>query len=563
MYLAKSVCSGAVICDAFVVRKKPLEVVASTSCSKKEIERYRSTLKQFERDTYALIKNADMAREQSLILERHIMIANDPEIFTRILAQIEKEFVTCEVAVINIFEKFSRELLHVEDELTKARAIDLEDIKIRLIEILMGAVDITLESIDAPCILIARELTPSEMMRIDRDKIKGIITEEGAVNSHMSIMARSLGIPTAVGAQGLLDVVRSGDEVAMNITESRAEIIVSPSKEDSARINALMRTVTLRDGSDADNVGLNGINAHVYANINIPKDLDEALLNAADGIGLFRSEFLFLGKTVPPDENEQFEAYKKAARAFLGKPVTIRTFDIGADKEVSYLEMKTQPNPALGLRGIRLCLSNTALFMTQLRAILRASAYGNVRIMIPMITTLIELREAKILIEEAKDELEQQKIPFNKDIPVGIMIETPSAAIMADILAKECDFFSIGTNDLTQYIMCADRLSDEVEHIFSIYQPAVMRTIYSLTKAGKNAGIKVCVCGEAAVEPNMAMFLLACGIDEFSVAARSVRDMRKIVYGQPLEDLAEIVQSVLNMETKEEIINYLEQRRLR
>ena len=566
MYLAKSVCLGAVICDALVVRKKPLEMSSLTSRSKldtkKETERYQNALKHFDRDTYALIKNAGTTCEQALILEHHITIANDPEIFKNILQQIETEFVTCEAAVLTTFERLSQEFLHVENEIIKARAIDLEDVKVRLIEILMGEADITLESIDAPCILIAHALTPSEMMRIDRAKIKGIITEEGTINSHMSIIARSLGIPTAVGVAGILDVVRSGDVVAMNVTGTHAEIIVSPSKEDVARMNALTETAVLRDNGGNDNIELNETNVKVYANVNIPEDLDEAVLSAANGVGLFRSEFLFLGKAAPPDENEQFEVYKKAAEAFKDKSVTIRTVDIGADKDVPYLEMMTQANPALGLRGIRLCLVNVSLFMTQLRAILRASAYGNVQIMFPMITTLAELREAKKLIEEAKGELARQNIPFNKNIPVGIMIETPSAAIIADILASECDFFSIGTNDLTQYIMSADRLNGEALHLFSVYQPSIMRTIHSIITAGKNAGIKVCVCGEAAGERSLAKFFLACGIDEFSVAVYLVRDMRKIASELSVENLEEIVQSVLNMGTKEEVINYLEQRRI-
>ena len=257
------------------------------------------------------------------------------------------------------------------------------------------------------------------------------------------------------------------------------------------------------------------------------------------------------------DEDEQFEAYKKVAEAFGDKPVTIRTLDIGADKYAPYLEGKEQPNPALGLRGIRLCLENTELFKDQLRAILRASAYGNFRVMLPMITTLTELREAKTLIEEIKDELARRDIAFNKNISVGIMIETPAAAIMADVLAKECDFFSIGTNDLTQYIMSADRLSGEISHLFSVYQPAVMRMIHNIIKVGKGAGIRVCMCGEAAGERRMIMFLLSCGLNEFSVAARLVRDVRKSVYELSEDKLEGVVQRVLDMETKEQIIDYL------
>ena len=559
MYLAKSVCPGVAICNAFVWENDPQQTSLSTKYLEisppKEVARYKSALKQFEADTYMLIKRAGRESEHSHILRQHITIANDPMVCNRVIELIETESLTCEAAVAKAFEELSQVFLYAENEGTRARTVDLCDIKNRLIKILMGRSDNATKHMSDSCIIIAHELTPSDMMRIDREKVKGIIIEGGSIHSHMAIMARSMCIPTAILAEGLMDKVKCGDEVAINITESRAEIIVSPTKEDVVRLKVLMKSASVSEHPSEHDMLLR--DNHIYANISTPIDLDAALSNGADGIGLFRSEFLFLGKDCAPDEDEQFEVYKKVAQAFDIKPVTIRTLDIGADKNTPYLEVKVQPNPALGLRGIRLCLENVELFKTQLRAILRASAYGNVRIMLPMITTLMELRKTKALIEEAKNELEQHDIPFNRGIPVGIMIETPSAAIMADKLAKECDFFSIGTNDLTQYIMSVDRFGGEFSHLFCVYQPAVMRTIHNVIKAGKNAGIKVCMCGEAAAERRMVRFALACGLDEFSVAARVVMDVKKFVNELTDDMLTDVAEKVLDMETKEQIIEYL------
>jgi len=547
------------ICNAFVWENDPQQTSLSTKYLEisppKEVARYKSALKQFEADTYMLIKRAGRESEHSHILRQHITIANDPMVCNRVIELIETESLTCEAAVAKAFEELSQVFLYAENEGTRARTVDLCDIKNRLIKILMGRSDNATKHMSDSCIIIAHELTPSDMMRIDREKVKGIIIEGGSIHSHMAIMARSMCIPTAILVERLMDKVKCGDEVAINITESRAEIIVSPTKEDVARLKVLMKSAIVSEHPSEYNMPLR--DNQIYANISTPIDLDAALSNGADGIGLFRSEFLFLGKDCAPDEDEQFEVYKKVAQAFDIKPVTIRTLDIGADKNTPYLEVKVQPNPALGLRGIRLCLENVELFKTQLRAILRASAYGNVRIMLPMITTLMELRKTKALIEEAKNELEQHDIPFNRGIPVGIMIETPSAAIMADKLAKECDFFSIGTNDLTQYIMSVDRFGGEFSHLFCVYQPAVMRTIHNVIKAGKNAGIKVCMCGEAAAERRMVRFALACGLDEFSVAARVVMDVKKFVNELTDDMLTDVAEKVLDMETKEQIIEYL------
>jgi len=551
IYNTLGICDGVVISRAFVLKKENLSRIVPPGRSlltfQEEVGRADKAIQKFTEDTYALIAKADPCTEQAMILERHITIANDPEIWASVKEQLENESATCEAALVKTLGIFAEVFACMEDELMKARSQDLDDIKVRLIEILTGKIEHSIEDINSECILVAQSLTPSEMMRLDGKIVKGIVTESGGINSHMSIMAKAMGIPTALGAKGILETVGNGDSLTLNISNGRAEVIVSPSEEEIRKIHALMEEFDIKKKSVSTAVPCEKhpwhrsrmfLNRNCYtvkdkysasvlisANIGGLWDLDAAYENGADGIGLFRTEFLFMERDSLPDEDKQFEVYKAAAVAMNGKPVTIRTLDIGGDKYASCFVLKKEANPFLGCRGIRICLNEREVFKVQIRAILRASFYGNVKIMLPMVSVLDELRQTKDLIEEAKRELYKEGKPFD-NIPIGIMIETPAAAITADILAKECDFFSIGTNDLIQYIMAADRLNESVSHLYSAHQPAVMRTIYNVIKAGKDAGIAVGMCGEAAADINIIPFLLACGLDEFSVSPKLVPETR-------------------------------------
>ena len=551
---AKSVCPGIGIAKAKIIKKEARAELVYTSVSKlpyqEELVRYYEALIKFARDTRAIIASAGIFSDQMAILERHIEIANDPEIVSNVTSLIEGEYLTCESAIYKSFDKFLQTFINTDNELTKARTADLYDIRDRLVNILMGKSVRALKNIDEECIIVANELTPSEMMCIDRTKVMGIITESGNLNSHMAIMARTMDIPCAIHTHGLLDSLRCGELMMLNTLENRAEIIVSPSEHDIARFRALMEERLA--ARDRHFTLPNGIPAQVCANINGTQDLDAALRSGADGIGLFRSEYVFIGRDSPPDEQIQFEIYRKVALAMGDKPVTIRTLDISADKAVPYL--------SAGIYGIQLCLLNPEMFGVQLKAILRASAYGNVRILLPMITTLEELRAAKSLVEDAKRELVSRKISFYKDIQLGIMIETPAAVAIIDTLAKECDFFSIGTNDLISGLVGVDRLEGEHDDtLYSVYQPPVVRAIYDTIQAAKKIGIHVSMCGCAAGDTNLSTFLLACGLDEFSVVPSLVSDVKRAVYSSVHNERVIELGIVLKLYKAEDIKEYLAQ----
>lgn len=510
-----------------------------------EIKRYKAALERFERDTYALVKGAVAVHQD--ILERHVMIANDHLVLADVKQLIMRESMTSEAAVADVFDKHAQKFSEMDDETLKARAVDVLDIKTRLIEILSGTSCSVFEQIPGKCIIVADELSPSEMMRIDLRKVMGIITEAGGLNSHMAIMARAMGVPTAVRAKGLLDEIKSGELIAICVDGERAKILVRPDEADLLQLKQ-QRVVTKHD--DKPNTTTTNAHVHIHANISGIWELDELQKSGASGIGLFRSEYIFLGRNSLPDEQLQFEIYKKAAQIMGDKPTTIRTLDIGGDKTLPYF----QADASLG--GIRLCLAHEEMFSVQLRAILRAGTFGNVRIMLPMVSDVSEVRRVKLLIDMAKDELRRRDEPF-KDIPIGIMIETPCAVNNADILAGECDFFSIGTNDLTSYILAQDRLGREGEQMHSVYQPAVIRAIHKAIQAGKKAGVKVSLCGEAAADTNLSAFLIACGLDEFSVSPRFIPDLCRAIYERFDTRSKDELLQVLNMETEEEIRGYL------
>jgi len=563
LYKGIGVCEGIVISEAFVIEKEELVFEShSKLTSQEELSRYNQAVEKFIGDTLLLAEKVaeNAGSEQAMILEGHTIIVQDPEIEAGVSAELEGGPVTAEAAVASVFSMFADIFASMDDELMKERAHDLEDIKTRLIEILTGKVSRSIEDIKTPCVIIARDMTPSETGRINKAVVKGVVTEVGGITSHMAIMAKAMELPTVLGIESMTAKVKTGDTIAIN--GGTGEVIVSPSDEELEKLKKLQAEFEvykkeLEVYKTKSSVTLDGVHVEIAANIGSANELDAVLENGAEGIGLFRTEFLFMERNSLPDEEAQFEVYKKVAETMAGKPVIIRTLDIGGDKDVPYLNMEKEENPFLGYRAIRLCLGDLDMFKVQLRALLRAGHYGNVKIMVPMITTITELRQTKEIIEELKIELEKEGKPFGKDIEVGIMIETPASSLIADILAKECDFFSIGTNDLTQYTMATDRGNERVQYLYSTFEPAVIRSIYNVIKAGKDAGIMVGMCGEGAGDVNMIPFLLGCGLDEFSMSAGSVPGARKAICSLSKSDMEKELDKILSMATREEILSHL------
>ena len=476
---------------------------------------------------------ADKCREEAgeetaILFETHAMFIEDDDYVECVLTAIDEESCTAEYAVNQAGEQFSEMFAAMDDAYMQARAADIKDISRRLMDNLMGIVPGGIAS-EEPVILAADDLAPSETLQLDKSKILGFVTQEGSGNSHTAILARTMGIPAICGTGAALQKSYHGRQVY--IDGETGELFIDPDaltlaalkeKHDKQlEMKALYETMI-----GLEDVTLDGKKVMVYCNIGSPEDVPAVLNNDGQGIGLFRSEFLYLGASDYPTEDEQFEAYKTVASAMKGKRVIIRTLDIGADKQVDYFEMKKEENPAMGVRAIRICLNRPEVFRTQLRALYRASAYGKIAIMFPMITSVWEVKECKRACQKVMTELEKEGIPFNKDTEIGIMIETPASVFVADALAKEVDFFSVGTNDLTQYTLACDRQANDLGKFFDPHHPAVLRALKMAADAAHKEGIWIGICGELGADPDMLSTFLAIGIDELSVSPTSVLPLR-------------------------------------
>ncbi len=447
-----------------------------------------------------------------------------------------------------------------DDELTKQRAADVRDIKSGVLGILLGVNEVKVSDAPKGTVLVAKELTPSVTAGIVKENITGIITETGGTTSHSAILARALEIPAVLSVEGVASSLKNGDTVVVD--GSKGSVIVNPDDNTVAEYSK-KRDAFLAERKELENyrgqktTSASGEIYELFCNIGKPEDAVKAVDADGEGVGLFRTEFLFMDRTSLPSEDEQFEAYKKAALILKDKPLIIRTLDIGGDKDIPYLGLEKEENPFMGFRAIRYCLKNRELFKSQIKAILRASAFGDIKIMFPLITTVDELCEGKKLVAECKADLRDMGIKFNEDIQVGVMVETASAAIIADMLAKEADFFSIGTNDLTGYTMACDRGNNDVSYLYSPLQPSVLRMIKRTIECGVRNGISVGMCGEAAANKLMIPLLISFGLTEFSVSAPSVLNVRKIISAWTKEDADKVATKVLEMSTQQEIVEYL------
>lgn len=566
MLRGTSASSGIGIGKAAIVEETELvirrESVADAAAEK---ARFADALNQAKADTEALAKDlaTRVGEKEAEILNGHLMLLSDPMLTGEIENTIVGENVCSEYAIENVCNMYADMFASMGDELMQQRATDMRDIKTRMQKILMGVSSVDIASLPAGSVIVAKDLTPSMTAGINPANVCGIVTELGGKTSHSAILARALEIPAVVAVNDFLSTVSDGDEIVLDGSEG--VVYVNPDeavKEEygKKREAFIKEKKELEQYIGKPTVTKDGVTIELVANIGKPEDVDKVLQYDGEGIGLFRTEFLFMDRTAMPTEEEQFEAYQKVAIAMNGKPVIIRTLDIGGDKEIPYMGLEKDENPFLGYRAIRFCLDRKDdVYRPQLRALLRASAFGNIRIMIPMVTCLEEYREAKALIEEIKAELDEKGIAYKKDIQVGIMVETAAASLMADAFAKEVDFFSIGTNDLTQYTMSVDRGNDKVSYLYSPLNPAVLRSIRRIIECGRKEGIMVGMCGEAASDPLMIPLLLAFGLNEFSMSASAILNARKLITGYSMEELQSVADKAMTFVTAKEIEDYMKE----
>ena len=559
-----SASAGIGIGKAAIVEETELVIKKETiSDAAAEKERFQAALKQAMEETEALAKDlaTRVGEKEAEILNGHLMLLSDPMLTGEIENTIAGENACSEYAIENVCNMYADMFASMGDELMQQRATDMRDIKTRMQKILLGVSSVDIASLPAGSVIVAKDLTPSMTAGINPANVCGIVTELGGKTSHSAILARALEIPAVVAVEGFLNSVKDGDTVVLDGSEG--VVFVNPEEAVTAEYEA-KRTAYLKEKKELDQyigkptVTKDGVTIELVANIGKPEDVDKVLQYDAEGIGLFRTEFLFMDRNSMPTEDEQFEAYQKVAIAMNGKPVIIRTLDIGGDKEIPYMGLKKDENPFLGYRAIRFCLDRREdVYRPQLRALLRASAFGNIKIMVPMVTCLEEFREAKAMIEEIKAELDSRGIAYKKDIQVGIMVETAAASLMADAFAKEVDFFSIGTNDLTQYTMSVDRGNDKVSYLYSPLNPAVLRSIRHIIQCGRKEGIMVGMCGEAASDPLMIPLLLAFGLNEFSMSASAVLNARKLITGYSIAELQSIADQAMSFVTAGEVEAYM------
>lgn len=528
-----------------------------------EVERFKGALAETIAQTETL--TADLAtrvgEKEAEIMQGHLMLLNDPMLTNEIESAITGDNVCSEFAIETVCTMYADMFASMDDELMQQRATDMRDIKVRLQQVLQGVKPVDIAALPEGSVIVAKDLTPSMTAGINPANVAGIVTEMGGRTSHSAILARALEIPAVVAVPGILGQVEDGAE--MIVDGSEGVVLAAPSEEEKAEYTA-KRDQFLKEKKELEQyigkptVTRDGVEIELVANIGNPDDVEKVLQYDGEGVGLFRTEFLFMDRTAMPTEEEQFEAYKKVAIALNGRPVIIRTLDIGGDKEIPYMGLQKDENPFLGYRAIRFCLDRKDdVYRPQLRALLRASAFGQIKIMIPMVTCIEEIREAKALIEEIKKELDEKGIAYNKEIKVGIMVETAAASLMADVFAKEVDFFSIGTNDLTQYTMSVDRGNEKVSYLYSTFNPAVLRSIRNIIKCGREAGIMVGMCGEAASDPMMIPLLLAFGLNEFSMSSSAILKARKMITGYSEAELQAVADKAMSFVSAKEIENFM------
>ena len=523
-----------------------------------EINKFKNAVEASKIELTKIRNNAEkqLGADKAAIFDAHLLVLDDPELIQPIEDKISNEKVNAPQALNEVTSQFITIFESMDNEYMKERAADIRDVSQRLLAHILGVELPNPSIIDESVVIVGNDLTPSDTAQLNKDFVQGFVTNIGGRTSHSAIMSRSLEIPAVVGTKSITHQVKQGDMIIVDgIT---GDVIIDPTEDEliayqHKRERFFEDKKELQKLRDAETVSLDGIHAELAANIGTPDDLYGVIENGAEGIGLYRTEFLYMGRDQMPTEDEQFEAYKKVLETMKDKRVVVRTLDIGGDKELPYLNLPKEMNPFLGYRAIRLCLDQPDIFRPQLRALLRASAYGKLNIMFPMVATINEFRDAKALLLEEKENLKNEGHDVSDDIELGIMVEIPSTAALADIFAKEVDFFSIGTNDLIQYTMAADRMSERVSYLYQPYNPAILRLVKQVIEASHKEGKWTGMCGEMAGDETAIPLLLGLGLDEFSMSATSILKARRQINGLSKNEMTELANRAINCSTQEQV----------
>ena len=563
MFKGTAASPGIVLGKALVLEHNELVIEKkSISDVDKEIERLNDAvaISKAELEKVRDKAKVELGEEEAQIFESHLLVLEDPELLGSAIDKVKSENVNADFALNEIKEMFVGMFEAMDNEYMRERAADIKDVTNRILRHLLGVKIVDLAALEDEVVLVAHDLTPSDTATMDKKKVLGFLTDIGGRTSHTAIMARTLEVAAIVGLTDATDKIKDGDFVVFN--GDTGEVILNPDEETIAKYSQMKKefeeykkSLELLKGQAS--VTTDGKHVELAGNIGTPNDVEGLIKNDAEGVGLYRTEFLYMDRTDFPTEDEQYEAYKAVLEGMSGKPVVIRTLDIGGDKKLDYLQMDEEMNPFLGYRAIRLCLDRKEIFTTQLRALYRASVHGKLRIMFPMISSLEELLQAKAVCEEVKAELDTENIPYSKDVEVGMMIEVPSAAVISDVLAKHVDFFSIGTNDLIQYTCAVDRMNQKISYLYKQFNPAVLRLIKMVIENAHKEGKWAGMCGESAGDQRMIPILLGFGLDEFSMSPISILPARKLINSVSEADMKAFADKVLELGTAKEIEEFI------
>jgi phosphotransferase system enzyme I (PtsI) len=558
--------TGIAASNGIAIAKAYRLIEPDLSVSKKEIQdvgaevaRFQSAVETSKTELQAIRDRAEkeLGADKAAIFDAHLLVLSDPELLNPIEDKIKNENVNAEFALKETADMFVTMFEQMDNEYMKERAADIRDVTKRVLAHLLGVQIPNPSMVAEEVIIVAEDLTPSDTAQLNRTYVKAFTTDIGGRTSHSAIMARSMEIPAVVGTKQATSTIQNGDIIIVDGLNGEVHINPTPEllKEYEEKIAEYEKQkAEWAKLVNEKTISKDGHHVELAANIGTPKDIDGVISNGGEGVGLYRTEFLYMGRDQLPTEEEQFEAYKAVLEGMNGKPVVVRTLDIGGDKELPYLNLPKEMNPFLGFRAIRLCLEEQDMFRTQLRALLRASTFGNLKIMFPMIATLDEFRQAKAMLEEEKEKLVSEGIAVSDNIEVGIMVEIPATAVLADQFAKEVDFFSIGTNDLIQYTMAADRMNERISYLYQPYNPAILRLVKMVIDAAHKEGKWAGMCGEMAGDETAIPILLGLGLDEFSMSATSILKARSLIRSLSKADMEKLAEEVLQMRTNEEVL---------